>query len=204
VRYVILPTVPASDEVLPRYQRQLTVAYEDDTVRILENPMAMPRAWLVHSAAQGPLAAMVDLHKIALLEVAPPPLADPEDASVESVKIETYAPESISVRVRAAAPALLVASQVVYPAWHAYLDGQLAPIYATDIALTGIAVPAGEHVLELRYESLALDVGLALTGVAAAFLAGLAILHCAFTRRFLKSRDGSGEVRCKTGAVPQL
>jgi hypothetical protein len=202
VRYVILPKVPASDEVLPHYQRTLRLVYQDDAVRIFENPSAMPRAWLVHSAVQGSFVARgTDLHRVALLEVPPPPLAEPEDASAESVRVQPEAPDRTSFRVRAAAPALLVASEITYPAWHAYLDGQPASIYAADGALRAVAIPAGEHVVEMRYESPALDVGVLVSGFAAALVAGIAILHCVFSPTF---RDGSGEVRCKTGAVPQL
>lgn len=207
VRYIILPKIPASDEVLPRYQRPLQPAYEDNAVRIFENPAAMPRAWLVHSAAQGSLASTsVDLHHVAVLEVPPPTLVEPEDPASESVQIQTYSPDRIALRVIAATPALLVSSEIVYPPWHAYVDGQPAPIYAADGALRAVAVTAGDQLVEMRYESLALQVGLMLTSVGGVVLVSLAILHCALTfkGRFRISRDGSGEVRCKTGAVPQL
>ena len=201
VRYIILPKTPASDEVLPHYQRPLVLAYEDDRVRIFENPSALPRAWLVHSAAQrSPADSGVDLHQVALLDGPPPPLGQPADAALESVEVQRDTPDRIAFHVSATAPALLVASEVVYPAWRAYVDGQPVPIYTADIALRAVALPAGAHVVEMRYESFALQAGLVVTGTSAALLVGLAILHCASTR----SRDGSGEVRCKTGAVPQL
>jgi hypothetical protein len=205
VRYVVLPSTPASDELLPRYSRLLVPVYRDDSVQILENPSAMPRAWLVHAAvevapggaASALVDAAVDLRKTAVVETPPPRLAQPVDAGDEAAEITTDAPADISFSVRAAAPALLIASEVAYPAWRAYLDGQPTQMYVADGALRGVAVPAGEHSVEMRYESVPLQIGLLITSAAAVLLGSLAILA-------VRARDESGEVRCKSGAVPQL
>jgi hypothetical protein len=202
VRYVVLPAAPASDEVLPRYGRPLQLVYSDVSVRIFENPNAMSRARLVHAASADSLGTTdVDLRTTALLEGRAPPLAQPQDAAAESVRLVEYAPDHVRFAVRASAAALLVASEVAYPAWNTYVDGQRVETYVVDGALRGVAVPAGDHVVEMRFESFALQVGLLLTSAAGLLLLGLAILQFALQ---LRSRDGSGEVRCKTGAVPQL
>jgi hypothetical protein len=210
VRYVIMPTDPASDEVEPNFTRPLQIAYADSTVKILENSTAAPRAWIVHSTHQVPpsesAAALVndsfDLRQVAILEVPPPPVALPADANTESVQIVVNGPDRIQLRASAAAPGILVASEVYYPAWHAYLDNEPVPLYVVDHALRGVGVPAGEHIVEMRYESPALAAGLIISAAAALLLIALAILHiAALTAR---SRDESGEVRCKAGAVPQL
>jgi hypothetical protein len=206
VRYIILPSAPASDEVLPRYARSLQLVYRDDAVEILENPTALPRAWLVHAAVQSTLGeADVDLRNTAILDQPPPPLRPPDAASAEHVEILDSTPDARRFNVVATAPGLLVASEVAYPAWRAYVDGAPSPMYVVDGALRGIPVSEGTHSVEMRYESAALAAGLALTLTAAALLAGLAILHCASALLLkLRSRDESGEVRCKSGAVPQL
>ena len=66
---------------------------------------------------------------------------------------------------------MLILSEVYYPAWHAYVDRQPTQLYIADHALRGIAVPAGAHTVEIRYESLSLNVGLAIT-----LFAGVALL----------------------------
>jgi hypothetical protein len=195
VRYIVLPSALASDELLPRYTRPLQQVYRDEEVQILENPNALPRAWLVHSASTS--VANADLRAVAVLEGPPPKLAQPNDPSNESVHVQSYEPDRIVMAVRANADALLVASEIAYPDWHPFVDGNPSDMLVADGALRAVAVPPGDHILEMRYESPALDLGLAITGVAVV----LAILHCALT---LRSRDGSGEVRCKAGAVPQL
>jgi uncharacterized membrane protein YfhO len=54
---------------------------------------------------------------------------------------------------------VLVLSEVFYPAWKAYVDGAPTPISVADHVLRAVALPAGEHVVELRYESAALRIG---------------------------------------------
>jgi hypothetical protein len=207
VRYVLMPAVPASDEVAPRFSRPLTPVYADQTVQIFENPKALPRAWLVHAAelvAPGEAAVALngtDLKEVALLEAAPPPLAQPTDPSQETVRVVGSDADRVEMHATVTAPALVVASEVAYPAWHAYVDGQPATLFVADGALRAVAVPTGEHTIELRFESTALDAGLLVTAVTGLLIACLAILHITSKAR---SRDGSGEVRCKTGAVPQL
>jgi uncharacterized membrane protein YfhO len=113
----------------------------------------------------------------------------------------SVADDRVVYRASTSTPALLIASEVAYPAWRAYLDGQPVPIRTADVALRAVDVPPGQHQVEMRYESPALRLGLAISVIAAFLLAVVAILHIAFTSR---PRRGSGEVRCKTGAVPQL
>jgi hypothetical protein len=53
-------------------------------------------------------------------------------------------------RVQASTPAILVVSQNFFPGWKATVSGRSAPVFPADHALTGIAVPAGNH--EIRFE----------------------------------------------------
>jgi hypothetical protein len=179
--------------------------YRDERVQILENPSALPRAWLVHTAVEvapgGATSALedaaLDPRQTAVIEGPLPQLAEPVEASPESAEVTAEAPDDIHFSVRAAAPALLIASEVAYPAWRAYLDGQPTQMYVADGALRGVGVPAGEHIVEMRYESVPLQIGLLVTSLTAVLMAVLAILA-------IRARDESGEVRCESGAVPQL
>jgi hypothetical protein len=207
VRYIVMPAAPASDEVAPRVKRPLERVYADEQVQIFENPSGFPRAWIVHAAEQvePSLATLTlvregfDPRHIAILEAPPPPLDEPGDAAAESVEVVSHENDRIQLRASATAPGLLVLSEVYYPAWRAYLDGQPSLVYAVDRALRGVAVPAGTHVVDLRYESPALLIGMIISSAAAVAFIALAILL------FLtRTCDGSGKVRCKAGAVPQL
>ena len=71
----------------------------------------------------------------------------------------------------------LILSQVWYPGWRARLDGRDVPLYRTNHALLGLAVPAGRHALTLEMTSPAVRAGLALCAL------GL-VLTAALFRRF--------------------
>jgi hypothetical protein len=212
VRYITMPATLASDEVAPPFTRDLNRVYADAVVQIFENPTAYPRAWIVHAAQQvspgSAIAALTsepppDLRGVAILETAPPPLDQPSGASAsdESVSLTSVDAAHLQLHVNARTAGLVVASEIAYPAWHATLDGQPVPILTADGALRAVSVPAGQHVIEMTYQSPALAAGLGISAFTAAILVAVAILHSAL---HIRSRDGSGEVRCKTGAVPQL
>jgi hypothetical protein len=208
VRYIVMPAVLASDEVAPHVTRQLFPVYSDETVRILENPNAFPRAWLVHAAQQVVPGAAIstllrqpgpDLRQVAILETSPPPLTQPTDPSSDSVKVARVDTDRIEFQVTTTAPGLMVASEIAYPAWHATLDGQPVPILTADGTLRAVGVPPGTHVIEMTYQSPMLVLGLALTVSATAALIAVAVLHIA--RRTVRSHDVTGEVRLEPGAV---
>ena len=54
-------------------------------------------------------------------------------------------------------------SEVYYPAWKAYVDGEPVSLYRTNYLFRGVPVPEGEHTVELRYESATLRLGTALS-----------------------------------------
>lgn len=49
---------------------------------------------------------------------------------------------------------LLVLNEPYFPGWQVSVDGQSKNLYRTNFAFMSVQVPAGEHVIELRYESL--------------------------------------------------
>jgi uncharacterized membrane protein YfhO len=109
----------------------------------------------------------IDLATTAVLESAPPDLAVPTDPAADRVTVQSYAPDEIALTTRTDAPGMVVLSEVYDPNWQAYLDGDAVPVVVADHVLRAVAVPAGEHRLELRYESRSLQLGLlisALTG----------------------------------------
>jgi uncharacterized membrane protein YfhO len=83
---------------------------------------------------------------------------------------------------------LIILSDVYDDGWHAYVDGKRQPVYVTDHLFRGVAVPAGNHTIEYRYEPLSLHVGLAVTGIASlAILACLVVLAWkSWTRRHVR------------------
>ena len=110
--------------------------------RLYKNLMVMPRAW-VQSAE-----ALVG-----------------EQAS--PAVIDDWQPNRISVDAQG--PGLLVLSEVYYPGWRAYVDGERIPVLPVDGLLRGVQLEPGNHRIELIFMPISFYVWLA------ACIAGLLI-----------------------------
>jgi hypothetical protein len=65
----------------------------------------------------------------------------------------TQTSNSATLRVRASGDALLVCSITRHKYWRAFVDGKSARIIPANIAYQAIAIPAGAHDVELRYDN---------------------------------------------------
>jgi hypothetical protein len=110
-------------------------------------------------------------------------LALPEQPSPAGVRVVARTPVRFALEVEAAGPAasFIAVNQTWDPGWRARVDGSLAPIVRTDLSLSGVLVPPGQHRVEFEYFDHALAAGLAVSVVAA--LACLVLLLLARRRR---------------------
>jgi len=156
---------------------------EDPALDIYLNTNAEPRVRLVYAATVVPTseAAFAAIHApdfdpsqsvVAEFLSAPArPAGVPTGES--NLYYLSYAPESFSIVAVTPAPAYLVFSEVWYPGWRAWVDGNEVPIFRANYAFRGVYLDsAGEHVVTLRFEPLSWMVGLSVTLLT---LAGLSI-----------------------------
>jgi hypothetical protein len=101
-----------------------------------------------------------------------------------AVSLERLSADRMRAVFTAEAPALLVFAEHYDPGWRASLDGASVEVVQVDLSAVGVAVPAGRHVVELRYWPEHLTLAFAL---AFACAAALAVLH-ALGRRSLATR----------------
>jgi Bacterial membrane protein YfhO len=183
VRYIVMPAVPASDELEPRLTHDLPTVYADADVKILENDQAFSRAWVVHSAVQMDAeealrqlaTGAIDPRRTAVLEKPAPPLGD-SPLATDQATITQYTADTVRLDVDTGAPGLLVLSDAYYPAWQARVDGSPTEVYVADGALRAVAIPAGRHSVEFQYASAALPLGAAITGLTVLALAAAILL----------------------------
>ena len=186
VRYVVIPADPPPDRADFRWLiEHFTERYRDGDVRVLENPEALPRAWIVHDVRQVtpgealPLLAdgSVDPRVTALVEGIPPAVSASTDPSGGLVDILEHEPDLIRARAETDAAGMLVFSEVFDPGWRAFVDGVAVPVQLVNHVLRGIPLAAGVHEIELRYRTPALLLGLAITGgtVAVLFAVGVVL-----------------------------
>ena len=171
------------------------LAYGGPDARVYTNRHAQPRAWVVdrqrvvdgeRAALRGVLAAGFDPRAEALVERPVAGIATggggagPGAGSAELVR---YEPERIELAVTSRAPGLVVLSDVHYPGWRARVDGRRVPIARVDYLLRGMAVPAGRHTVELRYEPASWRIGWIVSLLTALALAGAWALSAVRRRR---------------------
>src|SRR5581483_1133995 len=72
----------------------------------------------------------------------------PADAQVG---VTSYQPQRIELKSRNSQPGFLVLSEVYDRGWRAKIDGHETPVFRTDYTLRGVAVPPGEHRIEVTY-----------------------------------------------------
>ena len=126
---------------------------------LYENPKALPRFWLVshlrnaRSEAEAiSLLRAVDFQpdREAIVEGFPALPPNPPTTS-GTVQVVHYGMNDVSLRVVTRDPQYLATSEVHYPGWKAFVDGQQQPLYYTNVAFRGLPIPAGEHTVEMRF-----------------------------------------------------
>ncbi len=169
VRYVVVPAGAS----LPG----MRVAFEDERWRVLENPSALPRAFLVGqyevvsdlaAHRQRLLDPALDLRRTVLLREEPGVEVAPIDSSSTAlVRLVRFGPREIVWEVHTDAPRLLVVDEVYYPVgWHAAVDGQPVPILQANYLLRAVPVPAGTHTVVMRFDPASHVWGVRITALA--------------------------------------
>ena len=161
---------------------------------VYRNPDAFPRAWLVSEAVTVPEAdaALAVLTApdfdptatvILLAGDGRPQTADggrtttnhPITQSPNTQYPISNSPNSLQFHLTSPTPAFLVLSEVWYPGWRATVNGVQTPVLRANYALRGVAVPAGDVTVELRFAPQSWRWGLMLAALGVLLLLGLAL-----------------------------
>lgn len=77
----------------------------------------------------------------------------PQFDSTASIRLIQNLNDKITYEFNAASNQFAVFSEIYYPGgWKAFIDGKETPIVRVNYALRGLAVPAGKHAIEFRFE----------------------------------------------------
>jgi hypothetical protein len=184
----------------PLHGPGLKLAYRGRDAMVYANRNAMPRATVVGAvrvvrdgdAALGAVTAPgFDPRRDAVAEhpIAGLPSSSPLGlGTVGAARLTHYGPERLTVRARAATPALVIVNDVFYPGWKATVDGRPAPIEQVDYLLRGVRVGPGTHTVEMRYEPASWRIGWIVTLVALAAWIALTAYAVAVHRRTARAR----------------
>lgn len=155
------------------------------------NPTYLPRAFVVFAvhqvAKETEATAFIQspafMHRrMAVVESDhAPALAPDTTGAAGTARMLAYGPNAMTMEVEANRPAYLVVSEIFYPGWNAYIDGRQTEVFRTDYSLRGLAVPAGIHTVEMKFEPAPLYRGAAISFVA--LLACVGGMVCAKFRK---------------------
>ncbi|HEY89256.1 MAG TPA: YfhO family protein [Thermoflexia bacterium] len=144
----------------------------------------LPRAYVIHQAevvspeeVWSAVAANNPREVVTLVQPVPLELPGVADACQDVVRVTGYQVSSIQTEMSSSCNSLLVFSEVFYPGWRAWVDGEETRIYRANGLFRALAVPAGTHQIELRFIPRTFWSGVGISGLA--LLAGICLFFWA-------------------------
>jgi hypothetical protein len=126
---------------------------------VYENTKVLPRFFLVHKvrpaqsleeAARLLTSPDFDPRREAIVNLGTATMF-PDSAPPGQVKVLRYEPRTVLIEVDTPAPAFLVTSEAHYPGWRAFMEGRELAFHYTNVAFRGLSVPAGRHLILMRF-----------------------------------------------------
>lgn len=159
-------------------------------VHVFQVPGALPRSYVVghvlpatgERALQSLLDPDFDLSTTATLDAEAPSTTASEFRGTSW--IATHTPDRVELSVEASAAGYVVLLDGYDPGWEATVDGEPSRVFRANYGFRAVAVPAGEHVVLMRYRPAAVTAGLVVSTLA---LAGILL---AVAASFVSSRSG--------------
>ena len=100
-----------------------------------------------------------------------------------TVAVTRQDPGAVDLEVTAAAPATVVVLQSYSPDWAATVDGSTTTLRPADVLFQSVSVPAGHHVVSLRYHPASVSAGLATSALGVVGIGALWLIPAALGRR---------------------
>jgi hypothetical protein len=100
-----------------------------------------------------------------------------------TLDIEQRSSTYLRASIDAPMPTMVLDDETNYPGWVARVDGRPVPILAADYLFRAVAVPAGRHSIEFRYEPRSIKIGAAVSIVATVITVFLLIVSGLRTAR---------------------
>src|SRR5213594_1491676 len=182
VRFLVLP--PGMTAAEPR----LRPVYDGADARVVEDPAALPRAFVVPRARcvddRGALAllrarSLAPAAEVLLADCASPPRPTAPEArtamAAPEARIMVDEPARVVVSASTGAPAWLVLTDTWFPGWRARLDGADVAVQRADHAFRAVALPPGRHEVEFAFTPRGLRPGVAIS-LAALAIVGVLLL----------------------------
>jgi hypothetical protein len=94
-----------------------------------------------------------------------------DSSNTPAISLQESGPNKLDISVQALNDGWIVLSDVWYPGWRAWVDGQPVRIYHANYLFRAVYVGAGEHVIEFRYQPISFWLGACISIVGICLLA---------------------------------
>ncbi len=153
VKYLLFPDSLMFPNLQPVFSSN------EDAIIVHRNYSALPRAWFVDSliveTKPDSIFSIINSDRFnpALTAIVEEKVTGVSAPALRDVKPVGFDMHYVAFEVQADKPAFLTVSEIYYPAgWKAFIDGKETKIYPANYILRGVAVPAGKHKLEMKFE----------------------------------------------------
>ncbi len=186
--YIVSPTPPKLGD-------GLELVFRGQQESVWKNSAALPRSWLVWNTRvvsderQRLLTLRDPTFDPAHEAIVPQPIEGLADSGSGTARVTASGLHHITIETDSDAPALLVSSEVHFPAgWSATIDNEAAEIHETNYILRGVKVPAGNHRVEFTFKSRYFEAGWWISRTVALLLALVFLFSGIDTLLRLRSR----------------
>jgi Bacterial membrane protein YfhO len=151
---------------------------------VQRNTQALGNAWFVQklipvNSPDEELAGLTALHPAteAVVDVAKFPVKQKDFATTGSlISLVDYKPNYLKYEANAAADGFVVFSEIYYKdGWNAYLDGKPVDHIRVNYILRGMAVPAGKHTIEFKFDPQEYHIGNTVTWISSILMLAIVI-----------------------------
>ncbi|MFC1532339.1 YfhO family protein [Thermodesulfobacteriota bacterium] len=101
----------------------------------------------------------------------------PNTDALGRTEIMSYRPDHITLKTDSSTPGYLVLSEIFYPGWKAFLDGNPVRIFRGNYLFRVIKLPEGRHVIRMVFDPLPIKVGISIT-IFTIFMLFNIIIYC--------------------------
>lgn len=159
----------------------------------IRNPFALGNAWFVNEVkyvgnANEEIEAIhnIDPAHVAVVDKRfANEVKDMKCDSLSSITLDSYEPNELVYTVNSAKGGTVVFSEIYYPGWQSFIDGEEVPHGRADYILRAMNVPAGKHTVRFVFDPHSLHVteGIAYASLAILALGAIVIIVFQFRRR---------------------
>ncbi len=136
--------------------------YGPNANNIILNPASNGNAWFVKEVitVASPIEELKETREVNTKEIA---LIDNSKFKIEkskfqvdsaaTIELKEFKPPYLKYESKSLVDGLVVFSEIYYPkGWHAFIDGKETEIFRADYVLRALSIPAGNHVIEFKFQ----------------------------------------------------